>query len=236
MGFRLRKSVRLLPGVRLNVGSKGLSVSLGGRGATVNINNQGTRTTLGLPGTGVSYSSYRRHGTGAKPARVLPRGAGLGVPFGLLIGAAAGAVFGMATGVATTLAAVIILPLLMVIYETRQAQQATGLSMVPSRPPSGASGVGGGFTSASGLGFATPTAAGSADIGYSTTYSGLEQTSPALPPLSPAGLALITPLLNQRAAIATGAPDAKRDAKLREIDAEIQTRLGEIAASPWRYT
>lgn len=57
MGFRFRRSVRLLPGIRLNIGKSGISTSIGGRGATVNIGKRGTRATLGLPGTGLSYST-----------------------------------------------------------------------------------------------------------------------------------------------------------------------------------
>lgn len=57
MGFRFRKSVRLLPGIRLNFSTRGISTSLGGRGATVNIGRKGARATLGLPGTGLSYTT-----------------------------------------------------------------------------------------------------------------------------------------------------------------------------------
>jgi hypothetical protein len=57
MGFRFRKSVRILPGVRLNLSKRGISTSLGGNGATMNIGSRGTRTTLGVPGTGLSYST-----------------------------------------------------------------------------------------------------------------------------------------------------------------------------------
>lgn len=59
MGFRFRKSVKLIPGVRLNLGKRGASVSVGGKGLTYNISKKGTRTTVGVPGTGVSYSSYK---------------------------------------------------------------------------------------------------------------------------------------------------------------------------------
>jgi Protein of unknown function (DUF4236) len=56
MGFRFRKSIKLLPGIRLNVGKKGInSVSVGGRGATTNIGKHGTHTTYSIPGTGISY-------------------------------------------------------------------------------------------------------------------------------------------------------------------------------------
>lgn len=57
MGFRFRRSVRVLPGVRLNVSTRGVSASIGGRGATVNISRRGARATVGIPGTGLSYST-----------------------------------------------------------------------------------------------------------------------------------------------------------------------------------
>ncbi len=60
MGFRFRQSIRIAKGVRLNFGKRGASLSLGRRGLTYNINPKGGRTTVGLPGTGVSYSTSRR--------------------------------------------------------------------------------------------------------------------------------------------------------------------------------
>lgn len=59
MGFRFRRSFKLLPGVRLNVSSRGTSVSLGGRGFHYNIGPKGTRVTAGIPGTGLSWTDYR---------------------------------------------------------------------------------------------------------------------------------------------------------------------------------
>ncbi len=57
MGWRFRRGIRLLPGVRLNL-SRGLpSVSVGTRGLTTNIGRRGVRTTAGLPGSGLSYTS-----------------------------------------------------------------------------------------------------------------------------------------------------------------------------------
>lgn len=59
MGFNFRKSLKIAPGVRLNITKKGVSsVSLGGKGARVNLGKKGTRTTVGMPGTGLSYSSF----------------------------------------------------------------------------------------------------------------------------------------------------------------------------------
>ena len=57
MGFRFRRSVRIIPGIRLNFSKSGISTSIGGRGATINFSKRGTKTTVGLPGTGLSYST-----------------------------------------------------------------------------------------------------------------------------------------------------------------------------------
>lgn len=58
MGFRFRRGFKIAPGVRLNMGRHGFtSVSLGGRGLTTNVGPRGVRTTIGLPGTGLSYTT-----------------------------------------------------------------------------------------------------------------------------------------------------------------------------------
>lgn len=56
MGWRFRDSIRLLPGIRLNISKGGLSTSIGVPGATINLSRRGTRGTVGLPGSGISYS------------------------------------------------------------------------------------------------------------------------------------------------------------------------------------
>ncbi|HEY4373747.1 MAG TPA: DUF4236 domain-containing protein [Burkholderiales bacterium] len=57
MGFRFRKTISLIPGVRLNISKSGVSASVGGKGETVNIGQDGhVRGTVGAPGTGISYS------------------------------------------------------------------------------------------------------------------------------------------------------------------------------------
>jgi hypothetical protein len=63
MGLRARKSIKLFPGVSVNLGKTGASLSVGGKGAKVNIGKKGVRTTVGIPGTGISYT------TTAKPSR-----------------------------------------------------------------------------------------------------------------------------------------------------------------------
>ena len=70
MGFRFRKSVKVLPGVKLNISKSGISTSVGRRGASVNFSKQGTRTTIGIPGTGISYSTMvgKSKSSGQKPS------------------------------------------------------------------------------------------------------------------------------------------------------------------------
>ena len=59
MGFRIRKSIKLFPGFKINLTHKGISsASIGKPGASVNIGKKGTRTSVGIPGTGLSYSKH----------------------------------------------------------------------------------------------------------------------------------------------------------------------------------
>ena len=64
MGLRFHKALRLLPGVRVNVSKSGLSLSLGGKGVTCNVTPKGSRMTVGVPGTGLSYSTSRQRSVG----------------------------------------------------------------------------------------------------------------------------------------------------------------------------
>lgn len=57
MGFRFRRSIRVAPGIKLNLSKSGISTSIGRPGATLNLGSKGTRATIGLPGTGLSYST-----------------------------------------------------------------------------------------------------------------------------------------------------------------------------------
>lgn len=55
--MRFRKSIKLFPGVKINVSGSGISTSVGPKGATVNIKpGRKTRLTTGLPGTGLSHT------------------------------------------------------------------------------------------------------------------------------------------------------------------------------------
>ncbi len=61
MGFRYRKQIKVVPGVKLNVTKNGLSsISVGKRGSSININKHGTKATVGIPNSGMSYSTKRK--------------------------------------------------------------------------------------------------------------------------------------------------------------------------------
>lgn len=67
MGLRIRRSIKIAPGIKLNIGKKGFnSVSIGKRGAHYTIGKHGTRTTVGIPGTGVSYTNYKKYDSNKK--------------------------------------------------------------------------------------------------------------------------------------------------------------------------
>ncbi|MFV3368437.1 DUF4236 domain-containing protein [Pseudomonas sp. NY15435] len=68
MAIRFRKSIKIAPGVRLNVSKSGVSTSIGGKGLTTNLSKKGTRVTASIPGTGLSASkSYAKAPQAATP-------------------------------------------------------------------------------------------------------------------------------------------------------------------------
>jgi hypothetical protein len=75
MGFRFRRSTRLGP-LRFNFTKAGLSsVSIGGRGASLNLpvaRSGGPRTTVGIPGTGLSWSQEHRSERPSTPPSTPP--------------------------------------------------------------------------------------------------------------------------------------------------------------------
>lgn len=57
MGFKFRKSIKIAPGVKLNINKNSVGISAGTRGARVSVNSKGrATTTVGIPGSGISYS------------------------------------------------------------------------------------------------------------------------------------------------------------------------------------
>lgn len=58
MGWRFRKSIKILPGVRVNIGKSSTSISLGGHGFHRTYSSTGRVTTsVGIPGTGLYYTT-----------------------------------------------------------------------------------------------------------------------------------------------------------------------------------
>lgn len=67
MGFRFRRSIKIAPGIRLNLNSKSTSVRIGPKGLGYTFSSNGKkRVTASIPGTGISYSEV------VSPARRQP--------------------------------------------------------------------------------------------------------------------------------------------------------------------
>ncbi len=66
MGWRFRKTVKIVPGVRLNISRSGISTTVGPNGASINLGKRGTRKTIGIPGTGISHSSLMSPSTDSR--------------------------------------------------------------------------------------------------------------------------------------------------------------------------
>lgn len=59
MALRFRRSIKLAPGLRLNLSKSGLGLSAGIRGLRVGLDPRGrTYTSAGIPGTGLSMRQY----------------------------------------------------------------------------------------------------------------------------------------------------------------------------------
>ena len=58
MGVRFHRSLKIAPGIRLNVSKSGLGVSVGPRGAKLSVGPNGVYTNVGIPGTGI-YSRQK---------------------------------------------------------------------------------------------------------------------------------------------------------------------------------
>lgn len=56
MGFRFNRRISIFKGLRLNLSKSGTSVSVGGRGAWLTFGKKGARATVGILGTGMSWS------------------------------------------------------------------------------------------------------------------------------------------------------------------------------------
>lgn len=57
MGMRFRKSIKIAPGVKLNIGKKSAGVSMGGKYGGISYNSKtGAKARTSIPGTGLSFS------------------------------------------------------------------------------------------------------------------------------------------------------------------------------------
>ena len=60
MGFRFYRRVHIFPGLTVNVSRSGPSLSVGVRGAHVTVGRRGVTRTVGIPETGIYYTSRSR--------------------------------------------------------------------------------------------------------------------------------------------------------------------------------
>ena len=71
MSFRFRRSVKIAPGIRMNVSKTGVSASVGPRGASASLGKQGVYGNVGIPGTGMSYRTKLKDANAAHERRML---------------------------------------------------------------------------------------------------------------------------------------------------------------------
>lgn len=73
MGMRFRKSKKIAPGVRVNLNAKSASISIGPKGLKKTFSTSGrATTTVGIPGTGLSYSTSKKMGAPTAAASADP--------------------------------------------------------------------------------------------------------------------------------------------------------------------
>lgn len=73
MGMRFRKSKKIAPGVRVKLNAKSASISIGPKGFKKTFSTSGrTTTTVGIPGTGLSYSTSKKMGAPTAAASADP--------------------------------------------------------------------------------------------------------------------------------------------------------------------
>ena len=83
MALRFRKSVKLAPGIRMNVSGSGVSWTLGPRGSSVGIGKRGTYLNTGLSGTGL-FARERIGGSEPKGSSLSTKSAAVTRPTGSL--------------------------------------------------------------------------------------------------------------------------------------------------------
>ena len=66
--FRFYRRVNIFPGLSLNLSKSGPSVTVGMRGAHLTLGHSGITRTVGIPGTGLYYTSRTGHHSGLHSA------------------------------------------------------------------------------------------------------------------------------------------------------------------------
>jgi hypothetical protein len=89
MAIRFRRSIKIAPGLKLNVGKRGGSVRIGGKNAGYTIGTSGRTVSASVPGTGLGFVSRKGRSSKGHQEEVAAPGGGSGfVRFALWIGAA----------------------------------------------------------------------------------------------------------------------------------------------------
>jgi len=71
MSLRFRRSIKLFPGVKINIGKNSISTSIGVRGAHLTFGKSGTYIGTGIPGTGLSQRTKLSGPSHANPVEHL---------------------------------------------------------------------------------------------------------------------------------------------------------------------
>jgi hypothetical protein len=71
VGFRFHRRISFGRHFRINLSKSGVSENIGTRGAWLTLGKRGRRETVGLPGSGLSYTAKSRASEGLPAAAVL---------------------------------------------------------------------------------------------------------------------------------------------------------------------
>ena len=93
VSLRFQRRIQVFPGVRLNVGLRGVSTSLGVPGASLTVGKRGVHANLGAPGTGLSYRTRIDGAAGDRSASCIT-GSGVAAGRDAFRAASAGALCG----------------------------------------------------------------------------------------------------------------------------------------------
>ena len=70
MPIRFRRTIKIAPGVKLNLSKSGVSTTVGPKGVHFTFNKHGIRRSIGIPGTGLSEVDYiKKDGTAEEHQR-----------------------------------------------------------------------------------------------------------------------------------------------------------------------